>query len=200
MSGKESDRKSRKNRDSKMSPRKLEEIQVGDVIISGTVPITVPTINLAANATFSSLNSVGRRLTSLENKMKAGTIEADMVKDIRTEVDHLRNNLKPIMDAFGGSEQQIQAKVDTMAAWAVIDRKLTEKISPLERELTEIRTLFGGTVKRIDERINGLGKRIDDLRETKLWSKRTVIDIVLAIIATASTIIAALLASGYLHL
>jgi hypothetical protein len=55
------------------------------------------------------------------------------------------------------------------------------------------RGVFESEVKRLDQ-------KIDSLREIKFWSTRTVVDIALAIIATVSTIIAALLAAGIIKI
>jgi hypothetical protein len=52
--------------------------------------------------------------------------------------------------------------------------------------------LFKSEIKRLDEKIDGL-------REIRFWSKRTLLDIVLASVASASTIIASLLAMGVIH-
>jgi hypothetical protein len=62
--------------------------------------------------------------------------------------------------------------------------------------------VFDAHMKRLDEKIDkgldALNTRIDDLKAIKFWSKRTLLDIILAAIATVSTIIAALLAAGIL--
>lgn len=53
--------------------------------------------------------------------------------------------------------------------------------------------LFESEIKRLDQ-------RIESLREIKFWSKRTALDIVLAVVATVSTTIATLLAAGIIKL
>lgn len=53
-------------------------------------------------------------------------------------------------------------------------------------------------LNRFDDRISAMNTRISDLKAIKFWSKRTVVDVVLAIIAAVSTVIAALIAAGIL--
>lgn len=50
------------------------------------------------------------------------------------------------------------------------------------------RDVFESEIKRLDERINSL-------KEIKFWSRRAIVDVALAAVATASTIVAALLAA-----
>lgn len=54
------------------------------------------------------------------------------------------------------------------------------------------RELFDSEVKRIDQ-------QIDNMKEIKFWSKRTILDISLAVLATVSTVLAALLGTGIVH-
>jgi hypothetical protein len=49
--------------------------------------------------------------------------------------------------------------------------------------------LFESEIRRIDQ-------KIDSLKEIKFWSKRAIVDIVLAMVATVSTTIATLMAAG----
>lgn len=98
-----------------------------------------------------------------------------------------------------------------------------QKIAALEGEIKGVRKLIGTTKEYqdwrllvsdveafkatphigkalFDSEIKRLDQRIDALKEVKFWSKRTIVDIVLAAIAAASTIIAALLATGAIHI
>jgi len=63
---------------------------------------------------------------------------------------------------------------------------------------------FDAHIKRLDEKIDtglkALDKRIEDMKAIRFWSKRMILDITLAMIAVASTTIAALLAAGILKI
>lgn len=74
-------------------------------------------------------------------------------------------------------------------------RVLTPEVQRLKDEHIS-RKEFESDIKRLDEKIDSVNTRIKDLREIKFWSKRAVLDIALAIVATVSTAIAALLAAG----
>jgi hypothetical protein len=71
-------------------------------------------------------------------------------------------------------------------------RVLVSDVAEFKKTPHVTKDLFDSEIKRLDQ-------RIDALKEIRFWSKRTIIDIVLASIATASTIIAALLAKGIIH-
>ena len=71
-------------------------------------------------------------------------------------------------------------------------RLLIDDVERLKNSSFVSRDLFDNVIKRLDQ-------RIDDLREIKFWSKRTILDVSLAVIATASTLIAALLGAGIIH-
>lgn len=71
-------------------------------------------------------------------------------------------------------------------------RLLIEDVERLKNSSYISKDLFDNVVKRLDQ-------RIDDIKEIKFWSKRTIVDVSLAIIATASTLIAALLGAGIIH-
>lgn len=71
-------------------------------------------------------------------------------------------------------------------------KALVSEVAEFKKTPHVAKELFESEIKRLDQ-------RIDALREIKFWSKRTIIDIILAVIATASTIIAALFAVGVLH-
>jgi len=71
-------------------------------------------------------------------------------------------------------------------------RLLIEDVERLKNSSYISRDFFDNVVKRLDQ-------RIDDIKEIKFWSKRTIIDVGLAVIATASTLIAALLGAGIIH-
>lgn len=98
-----------------------------------------------------------------------------------------------------------------------------QKIAALEGEIKGVRKLIGTTkeyqdwkllvsdvetfkrtpyIKKalFDSEIRRLDQRIDALKEVKFWSKRTIVDVALAVIAAASTIIAALLATGIIQI
>jgi len=75
---------------------------------------------------------------------------------------------------------------------------LTSTVDEIKKNYVN-RPLFDETIKRVDERINGVNTRIEDIKTIKFWSKRTIIDVILGAIATTSTLIAALLAAGILH-
>jgi len=72
-------------------------------------------------------------------------------------------------------------------------RTLTSDVEILTKRPHVPKELFESEIKRLDQ-------RIDAFKEIKFWSKRTIVDITLAVIATASTIIAALLAADIIHL
>lgn len=98
--------------------------------------------------------------------------------------------------------------------------KIDEKMASIEGEIRGIRTLVGVSTEFQDWRvmasdvetmkkthvakdlfaseIKRLDQRIDSLKEIKFWSKRTIVDIILAIIATASTTIVTLIVAGIL--
>jgi uncharacterized protein (DUF302 family) len=71
-------------------------------------------------------------------------------------------------------------------------RILTSDVESLKKRPYVSKELFESEVKRLDQ-------RVDAMKEIKFWSKRTIIDVILAIVATASTIIAALFAAGVIH-
>lgn len=75
---------------------------------------------------------------------------------------------------------------------------LTSAVDEIRKNYVN-RSLFDEAIKRIDERINGVNTRIEDIKAIKFWSKRTIVDVILGAIATTSTLIAALLAAGILH-
>jgi len=69
---------------------------------------------------------------------------------------------------------------------------LVEDVAAFKRTPHVTRELFESEIKRLDQ-------RIDSLKEIKFWSKRTILDVSLAALATTSTIIAALLGAGIIH-
>lgn len=70
-------------------------------------------------------------------------------------------------------------------------RVLTTDVEGLKRTHVS-KELFESETKRLDQ-------KIDALKEIRFWSKRTLLDIFLASVASASTITAALLAMGIIH-
>jgi len=72
-------------------------------------------------------------------------------------------------------------------------RVLTSEVDRLSREHVS-KDVFDETVRRLDQQLEALTTRFNDLRETKFWSRRTLIDIALGLIAAISTIYAAKLA------
>jgi hypothetical protein len=68
-------------------------------------------------------------------------------------------------------------------------RTLASDVTALKKKPLVSQGIFTSEIKRLDQ-------RIDALTEIRFWSKRTIVDVVLAAVATASTIIAALLAAG----
>jgi len=85
------------------------------------------------------LQSVDRRVGELEKIVGRGTTEADMVYKLKKDVDSLKDNMNIVTEALGASKESIEDKAKTIAAWAFIDRKVTERVSKLEKELAEIR-------------------------------------------------------------
>lgn len=69
---------------------------------------------------------------------------------------------------------------------------LVEDVADFKKTPHVAKELFESEIKRLDQRIDGL-------KEIKFWSKRTVLDVGLAALATTSTIIAALLGAGIIH-
>lgn len=76
-------------------------------------------------------------------------------------------------------------------------RVLTSTVDDIRRDYVT-KPVFDETVRRLEERANALNTRLNDLREVRIWSKRTLVDVILALIATAAAIYAAIL-SGILH-
>jgi len=76
-------------------------------------------------------------------------------------------------------------------------RMLILDVSRLKEEHMSI-VEIKAQIDRLDERIDALHTRINDLKDIRFWSKRTILDISLAALATATTIIAGLLAAGIL--
>lgn len=171
-----------------------------------------------AHSVFSSIWSSIREFISNKEKMKIGNSAVALSRDAIQITDlSLRNKIVQSSNQIQQALQQIrrldehEKKLDSMQTEIMGVHRLmgaskeyqdfvllTSTVDEIKKEHVRM-GLFDETIKRIDEKIDGLGKRIDDLRETRLWSKRTAIDVTLAVIATASTIIAALLAAGYLH-
>ena len=60
------------------------------------------------------------------------------------------------------------------------------------------KSVFDETVKRLEERTSALNTRLNDTRELRFWSRRTLVDILLALMAAAATIYAAIV-SHVLH-
>jgi hypothetical protein len=135
--------------------------------------------------------------------------------------DDIRNEMYATMKDMGFALREIKRLDDDMSKMRQLVGSSQEYqewkllVSDVDRLKGEHvpREVFDAHIERIDEKIDkgldslntriekGLGAlsiRIEDLKAIKFWSKRTILDIVLAIIATASTIIAALLAAGVL--
>jgi hypothetical protein len=71
-------------------------------------------------------------------------------------------------------------------------RLLVEDVAEFKRCQPIKKDLFESEIKRLDQ-------RIDSLKEIKVSSKRAALEVVLALVAASSTIIAALLAAGIIH-
>lgn len=135
------------------------------------------------------------------------------VSEIERETDELKKGIAQI------AEKSIRAEL--IATTNKIDKTLKE-IRRIDEEINSMRTLMGVSQEYQDWRllvsdvesfkktphvtkvlfeseIKRLDQRIDALKEIKFWSKRTIADIILAVIATASTTIAGLLAAGIIH-
>jgi len=109
----------------------------------------------------------------------------------------VRDELMPSADAIAGALKEIKRIDDDLgkvrqligSATEIQDWKLLiSDVGRLKEEHIS-RGIFESEIKRLDQ-------RIDSLREIKFWSKRTIVDIVLAVIATISTTIVTLLATG----
>ena len=74
-------------------------------------------------------------------------------------------------------------------------RALTCDVQRLKDEQVG-RKEYDADLKRLDEKIELINDRIEDAREIKFWSKRTILDVALAVFAAVASTIAGLLAAG----
>jgi hypothetical protein len=138
---------------------------------------------------------------------------------IKEEVEAIKQDIKRIDDSYLRSRLLESAKKidETISAVKTLE-KHEQRLSQIEQEIGGVRKMIGTTKEYQDFRvlatdvddlkkshvhkdvfeseIKRLDQRIDSLREIRFWSKRTIVDIVLAVIATVSTTIATLLATG----
>jgi len=107
----------------------------------------------------------------------------ELLKEMKHVREHERK-LAELEEDIGGVRQLIGVS-QVYQDWRV----LASDVETLKKTPRVSKEIFDSEIKRLDQ-------RIDALREIRFWSKRTIVDILLAVVATASTIIAALLAAG----
>jgi len=105
------------------------------------------------------------------------------LKEIQ-RIDEHERKLNTLEEDIGGVRKMIGAS-EKYQDWRV----LASDVAALKGVPHVSKEAFDSEIKRLDQ-------RIETLKEIKFWSKRTVIDLILAVIATASTTIATLLATG----
>jgi len=151
---------------------------------------------------------MGLRINSLKIKETVGDIRRDAgeipVTEVRTKITEATERLeeqikqldKKLKEEVGGVRQLIGAS-EKYLDW----KAFTTDFEHL-KETHIAKDVFDAHIKRIDEKIDkglqALSTRIEDLKAIKFWSKRTIVDIILAIIATASTTIVTLIVAGIL--
>jgi len=135
---------------------------------------------------------------SAEELKDVSKIQADVLKaSIRKELTGITEKIDKALEEIQRIDEHQRKLEDSQKD--VGARQLPEsggKIfvsdSILKERSPVLKEVFVSEIKRLDQ-------RIDDLKEIRFWSKRALVDIALAIIATASTTIAALLAAGIIH-
>lgn len=132
------------------------------------------------------LKNTTRTLKDQIDKVPQAEIRTELQKTV-SRLDEHQTKLSKITSDILGVRKLIGATKE-FQDWKL----LVSDVNDLKK--THIpKELFMSEVKRLDQ-------RIDALREIKFMSKRTILDIILAIIAATSTIIAALLATGIINI
>jgi hypothetical protein len=158
-------------------------------------------------------DQVQERLRARKRIIEYGAIEEE-IRAIRLDIKRIEDS--GLRARMLESTKKIDEAISTVKTLEVHEQRLSQ----IEQEIGGVRKMIGTTKEYQDFRvlatdvndlkrshvhkdvfeseIKRLDQRIDSLREIRFWSKRTIVDIILAIIATASTVIAALLAAGVL--
>jgi len=156
------------------------------------------------------------------------SIANDVMKTIETNaISRRANEIKLEAEKLVNKAQRaklLEATEEIQASLEQINRieQHEKKIAAMEGEIAGVRKLIGSsrefqdwkvlvddvaTFKKtphvskdlFESEIKRLDQRIDSLKEIKFWSKRTILDIALAVLATASTVIVGLLGAGIIH-
>lgn len=124
----------------------------------------------------------------------------DATKTIDEALGRMKLLEKDYEKRFGSIEDEIGGVRRLIGATKEYQdfRVLTSAVDEIKKDHVN-KPLFDETIRRVDERIDGLSTRIDDMQAIRFWSKRTILDMILGAVATISTIVAALLAAGILH-
>lgn len=164
-----------------------------------------------AEEIFENLRETAQRMLERRKRItEYGTIEQ--------QIHAIRNDIKRIEDSSLKASMLESAKKIDEAISSIRTLEVHEqRLSQMEQEIGGVRKMIGTTKEYQDFRvlatdvddlkkshvgkdifeseIKRLDQRIDGLKEIRFWSKKTAVDVILAVIATASTIIAALLAA-----
>jgi hypothetical protein len=157
------------------------------------------------------------------DRMRTKAVRETESKLIGQKTEQIKSQAEKVQD-LTQRETLLKATKDielSLAKLSVLEQQ-AQKMNAIEGEIEGVRKLIGtskeyqdwkilveevASFKKIphvtkelfDSEIRRLDQRIDSLREIKFWSKRTALDLALAALATTSTIIAALLAAGLIH-
>lgn len=127
-----------------------------------------------------SQKGIRTELTEMTEKIDEALKEIKRIDEHETKLNELERDIGGVRTLIGASEKYQE--------WRV----LTSDVNALKRMPHVSKEVFDSEIKRLDQ-------RIDALKEIKFWSRRTIVDVILAVIATASTTIAGLLAAGIIH-
>jgi hypothetical protein len=120
------------------------------------------------------------KILEAAEKIQASIKEINRIETHEQKIAAIEGEIAGVRKLIGSSIEYQDWKV------------LVDEVSRIKNTPNVSKEAFESEIKRIDQKIDGL-------KEIKFWSKRAIIDILLAAFAATSTIIAALLAAGVIH-
>jgi len=167
--------------------------------------------------TENSPNALSMNLTEAMNFYAARYLEDKQRAKIEETVSSLRKDAEAIPKDFDFRDKIIETTARLEAQVEQLNKKVDEEIGGVRRlvgttkdfqdfrvfttDVTDLkkshvpREVFDSEIKRLEQKIDSMKEIIASMKEIKFWSKNNILIISLAIIATASTLIAALLAA-----